>query len=999
MNDEAAQTNKQQAEAYCLQQKANPNTNWQYALRLFQLSRYEHVKFYTLQVIQELITQGLSDDIAIQIRSVILLFIKQNAQYVEQSATYLKNKIAVVWTLLIKRDYPERWPNAFCDWMELLPLGDCMVEMYFRILIAIYEEVVDVDTSKASKATAHNMKIKDAMREGSCIAEAFDVFYKVLTSSDESERGHQLSVAALETLKCFIGWVDIKLIVNDRYIPLLFQIIRERSHLRCLAINCIFEIIDKGMDHEKKLALLRHLNICEILQALPIHEDDTFAEEVAEVVNAIGLELAECINAFRTRDECKESFLASNALFCQILPLVWQLFSSENQQVSEEVFELVNAIGSLIQNDTADAAEADQIQSNIFQPSKQIKHILYGIYRQTRWDNVDADAAEVEEYRRSLYRIYVNIIRKRAFDVLSFLMELADQLPAQFSQMDPNDLESFIFMIYRFREGVGVASDIQALEERNGTFMGIILRIHAGILGEASLGITYHPSVLMTYYDFAVRYTRCLHHQPELIPSLLSMMFGLNGLENQHGHVRSRVCYMFIRLVRSIGNLIIPHISTILQALYPRLVVATNPEVSAIKTSDSTFLTYDDRLYLFELAGHVIAGLHYNSDATSDLNVLQVKYQYTKTILEPLFMALSDATQLAERGGSRSDMEDVAAYISRLLNAIAYFLKAFKGKECISEQEQILKQVLLAINKVLEIPIINQQTMVRSKVIFLLHRLVSILDGKQFLAHASETLKRLMLHCESQEVVEIVQLLNQLIIKFKKEFKSFMELYAIQFMQHLWSVMPTEDAIVTRTDNGSVVKNSHQLEREQTLKYLYLFMLHLVLHELDDIFLSCSNRSHLEAIFTIVLEGCSYTTDLQINRTCYTIAHQVGSRWLGLSECSSDSFPAEVKAWYSQWLAEKFTPSVFSFAQKEHFNPEDAQSMLVVKEMALLLQCGVQALGNEFVLFLRNHILPSMNITPEQADAFCTQLSMERTNKVMLLKDVFVHLKRQQESS
>ena len=52
MNDKAAQARKQQAETYCLQRKADINTNWQYALRLFQLSRYEQVKFYALQVIQ-----------------------------------------------------------------------------------------------------------------------------------------------------------------------------------------------------------------------------------------------------------------------------------------------------------------------------------------------------------------------------------------------------------------------------------------------------------------------------------------------------------------------------------------------------------------------------------------------------------------------------------------------------------------------------------------------------------------------------------------------------------------------------------------------------------------------------------------------------------------------------------------------------------------------------------------------------------------------------------
>jgi hypothetical protein len=56
--------------------------------------------------------------IAARLRSELLAWLRTHA-----ATMILKDKLAVILTLLIKCDYPDRWPSAFTELMALLPTG------------------------------------------------------------------------------------------------------------------------------------------------------------------------------------------------------------------------------------------------------------------------------------------------------------------------------------------------------------------------------------------------------------------------------------------------------------------------------------------------------------------------------------------------------------------------------------------------------------------------------------------------------------------------------------------------------------------------------------------------------------------------------------------------------------------------------------------------------------------------------------------------------------
>lgn len=995
--DQQTQALKLQAESFCAAIKAQVD-GWRVELHLFEQSEHEQVRFYALQALQEALVNGVTDSVATAIRVELFTWLQSHVAFVDSQAPYLKTKLAVVITLLIKRDYPDCWPTAFTELLALLPQGASIVEMYFRILLAINEELVEFDAQRTQQEAAHNMKIKDAMREGSSMRESFNAIARVLVNADASDVMRQLSVSALETLKKYISWVDISLVVNDTLWPLLVKLLRESVTFRCQAANCVFEIIDKGMVPEKKLAMLQQLQILEMLAALPIREDEEFAEEIGEVINAVGVELVTCMDAFRHTNQ-KDLLQAAGLMLCNLMPLVWDLFAHESKNVSEEVFEIVNAVGgAMLRTETQTAGKA-QSDAEVFQPSEYIPQILHGIYRQTRFpEDSDSDIAEFEEYRRSLYTIYLNIVRQRAHDTLSFLSTLVQSLPEQFAMIDPRDLESFLSLLYRFKEGIAPLKAVAApFYEPTSPLSLMVVQIHRNMLSAVSSGADLHPSVLLTYYDFTVRYSKVLQIEAALIPAVLEMMFGPHGLAHSAANVRSRVCYLCLRLVKAIGASINPHASAILAALQPRLAISHERQGFASKHSP-THLAPDDQLYLFELAGQIIASLVLPPEETG-MDVKQLRSQYTVAVLDPLLQSLNTTfNELAK--GALTDEEYVTEHCATHLNAIANVLKAFKGTDCMEKQQDTFTQVLTAVNCVLRA--LPWAPRVRSKVIFTLHRLTTVLDRAHFLGNVQEALQTLMLGCEQPEVVEIVQLVDQLIIKHKQALGGFLNRTTLPFVQHLCELMPQRSAL---TNSGT--KDAPQLEREATQKYLYTFLLHLVTHGLDVVLISAQNVARLENIMCLVLEGCADVEDANINRACFSIGSMLVQRWIGngMASCASEAtgptsaatstatvalrtelhaeLSAESKTRFTQMAVQDFTRAMFAVTKLRHFDIDDMQVVLVIKEIVNMQAVLTASLGVEYLTFLRDVLLPSLGCPPELAGPYTDQVGSGDRKKIL----------------
>ena len=73
-------------------------------------------------------------------------------------------------------------------------------------------------------------------------------------------------VSCLKTMGQYISWIDINLVVNDRFIPLLFEFAQSSIPLRADSCLCLRSIVMKGTDPNTKTKLIAQLNLISVVR-------------------------------------------------------------------------------------------------------------------------------------------------------------------------------------------------------------------------------------------------------------------------------------------------------------------------------------------------------------------------------------------------------------------------------------------------------------------------------------------------------------------------------------------------------------------------------------------------------------------------------------------------------------------------------------------------------------------------------------------------------------
>ncbi|CAI5958675.1 unnamed protein product [Closterium sp. NIES-64] len=217
------------------------------------------------------------------------------------------------------------------------------LDMACRVLAALDQEVLSIEYARTAEESAAAMRVKDGMREG-CIAPLVHAWYcaavALLTAlgaggagggagaeqggmpgsngvgggggdvvlrdgrgSAVSRDDAAASVAALlETLQPYVAWIDIGLVADSRWLPLLFGLLAAHTsdvRLRSAACGCILAIVNKRMDAVSKVALLQRVQIAQVAGVRVVEEiaraDEGLTLRLAELLTGAATEIMECI--------------------------------------------------------------------------------------------------------------------------------------------------------------------------------------------------------------------------------------------------------------------------------------------------------------------------------------------------------------------------------------------------------------------------------------------------------------------------------------------------------------------------------------------------------------------------------------------------------------------------------------------------------------------------------------------------------------------------------
>lgn len=256
------------------------------------------VRFYALSVIEEALrlrSQALeSSGALLNLRSSLWVWIQTRLS--DSEPVYLRNKLATLVSLIFQQSYLGSWHGFFED---LLALGyshqgkpdehPLYIDFFLRVSGIIDEEIV---AGSGARESAIQTRIKDAMRV-SATKKLTESWLSILITFHESRP--DLASMVFRLFGLYVSWIDVQLVLNDRFLALLFSSLNNSEALRIPATECLTEIVAKGMKPSEKLALIQGLNVHSLLERLcsvsASEPDDVLDTATARLVNLTGSEI------------------------------------------------------------------------------------------------------------------------------------------------------------------------------------------------------------------------------------------------------------------------------------------------------------------------------------------------------------------------------------------------------------------------------------------------------------------------------------------------------------------------------------------------------------------------------------------------------------------------------------------------------------------------------------------------------------------------------------
>ncbi|XP_008342570.1 exportin-T-like isoform X2 [Malus sylvestris] len=788
-------------------------------------SNLVQVQFWCLQALHEVIrvrysSTSLDEKFFIRksVFSIACLggFDDKSTVRVLEGPAFIKNKLAQVLVTLIYYEYPLIWSSVFVDFLSQLNKGAVLIDMFCRVLNALDEEVINLDYPRTPEELSVAAGIKDAMRQ-QCVAQIVRAWYEIVSMYRKSDE--ELCASVLESMRRFISWIDIGLIVNDAFIPLLFELVLVdglSEQLRSAAAGCLSAVVLKRMDPQAKLPLLQSLQMHRVFGLVAQDNDSELVSNIAALLTGYAVEVLECFKRLNSEDAKGISMELLN----EVLPSVFYVM--QNCEL-DSAFSIVQFLSGYVGTmKTLSSLRETQVG--------HVGQILEVIHSQIRYDpmyreNLDIldkigkeEEDRMVEFRKDLFMLLRNVGRV-APDVTQIFIRNS-LATAVGSSLDWNveEVEVALSLFYAFGESIN----------------GEAIRTGSGLLGELvpmllSTRFLCHSNrlVALVYLETVMRYMKFVQENTQYIHLVLAAFLDERGIRHPNVNVSRRAGYVFMRVVKLLRVKLVPFIENILQNLQDTVAGFTRMDYTSKELSGS-----EDGSHIFEAIGLLIGMEDVPPAKQSD---------YLSSLLTPL----------CQQGFSE-----------RLVTASRPALGLM-----FTETLDVLLQVLVVFP--------NVETL-RSKVTSFVHRMVDTLGASVF-PYLPKALEHLLVDSEPKELVGLLLLLNQLICKFNTLFRDILDEVFPAITGRILNIIP-----VDTLPSGPGFNTEENRELQELQRTLYTFLHVITTHDLSSVFLSPKSRIYLEPIMQLLLFTSCKHKDILVRKACVQIFIRLIKDWCAM---------------------------------------------------------------------------------------------------------------------
>ncbi|KAJ6651387.1 hypothetical protein lerEdw1_020960 [Lerista edwardsae] len=943
---------RQRALAYFEQLKISPDA-WQVCAEALAQRIYsdDHIKFFCFQVLEHQIKYKYSQLTEVQhqlIRETLITWLQAQMANSQPEKTFIRNKAAQVFALLFVTEYLTKWPKFFFDILSVVGLSPQGVDLYLRILMAVDAELVDRDVVHTSEATLchqevmpampncyrgsgearRNTLLKDTMRE-QCIPSLVESWYQILQTYQYTNS--ELTCQCLEVIGAFVSWIELSLIANERFINMLLghmsvEVLREE------ACDCLFEIVNKGMDPIDKTKLVETL--CQVLQSAGLfsidqEEDVDFLARFSKLVNGMGQSLIASWTKLIKSGDMKNAQDTLQAIEAKVT-LMLQLLIHEDDDISANIigfcYDYLHILKQLPLLSEQQKASVEAIMLAV------MKKLTYD--EEYNFENEGEDEAMFVEYRKQL-KLLLDRLAQVSPELLLVSVRRVFNTTLQNWQAKPfMEVEVAIRLLYMLAEALPVSHGAHFSGDSKASALQDMMRT----LVTSGISSYQHTSVTLEFFETVVRYEKFFAIEPQHIPNVLMAFLDHRGLRHTNPKVRSRVAYLFSRFVKSVNKQMNPFIEDVLNRIQDLL------ELSPPENGYQALLSSDDQLFIYETAGVLIVNSDYSAERKQALmrNLLAPLMQKFKVLLEKLVMTQDEDRQVA-----------LADCLNHAVGFASRTSKAFSNKQTVKQCgcSEVYLDCLQTFLPALSCPL--QKEVLRSGVRTFLHRMIICLEEEvlPFIPSASE---HMLKDCEAKDLQEFIPLINQITAKFKTQVSPFLQQMFMPLLRAIFEVLhrPAEEN-----------DQSAALEKQMLRRSYFAFLQTVTGSGMSEVIANQEAENVENVLFTII-QGAVDFPDPIAQKTCFIILSKLVELWGG----------KDGPVGFADFVYKHIVPACFLAPSKQTFDLADAQTVLALSECAVTLKTIHLKRGLECIQYLQQEYLPSQQVAPEIIQEFCQAL-------------------------
>jgi len=959
---------------------------------------------------------------------------------------YIQNTLAVILALMVKREYPKSWSNPFEQFLLFANVNSHGASLFLKVLEYISDQVVSQFTELQSKDDITiGITVRDQMRESS-IREVVQFWFNIL--SNYRDLDPTMVKMCLTVMVDYIGWIDISFVVNDQFIPIFFHFLQNTTEFRIHAIKCLLEIVRKGMPAENKVQLLQHLNLTFILQQQfdktrnDDNDDDSdigwdFNENMSTLVSEIGLHLIDAKLVLPVNSPLLPYVLEQIAtvvlpmalkdcLGCSsvpgrlgILDLLNKTLSIIRDNYDLNMDQKLNALA--VKHPTKSAPKANRslrrYTPTLTQPDMELDSIFRGILPSLlplictdmryptdfTFDPNDEFEQEFERHRQLLQGIFNNVTRCAPIDsVLPFLQSAVQRIDASSS---PFDAEVLLTLLYSFGEGApsGIITPTQrtllemaqlgnthhkhsscadslpndeakakAEDDKRSTARIVFRDLLYSVIHSGSFTLHPEPKVVSVYNDLIGRYCNLLMDgSNDFLPTVLPLLAGQGGLQHKDTIVRSHACYILLKVIQTAPPVaIIPYSGDLLLLLKESSMIRI--EMVMEEKSQDQWFSADDVMNLMELSGIMIG---YSEDETTMKERILLFLGPVHGTLNDISIRLSSCANSDER----ILLGEWAAECTRGVGLTAKGIGS-KWRNGIDEMFKSCTDMSLRC-----LALIPEHDMLRSRILTLLHCLVSTIGIGSLQFTPGIAIRFLEQSNSLAHVLEAMQFVNQLLTKFKGNILPTLDSMFIPVVRRMVAVfqsVPDPFAPAVSPTGLTVMQREYRAVKRIFFHFFYT----IAESKQDEILYSSTNGHHLLSVLQMVSEAMSSFPDHATQKTCVRTLHVLTVRWLE----SEGPPPQAVKDLFAMFLIDQATVASLRALRAPRFNVEDYECVALVDKICEFHQELMKVLGQTWAQSLVDTALPAVNGSRaiEYSQALSASLGTKRLRAV-LLKTMF----------